>query len=60
MITQGKLEHYVNILKNQHYILEQEIHDGQKNYMPDLELEELKKKRLAIKDAITSIEKDIH
>ena len=58
MITQGKIDHYVSILKKQHSIISKEIDEGYKNYMPDLEIEELKKKRLAIKDAITSLDKD--
>ena len=60
MMTQEKIQHYVDTLKQRHHLLEEQIEEEYKNYSRDEVVEKLKKEKLLIKDKITSFEKDIH
>lgn len=55
MMTQGKIDHYVELLEEQHRNLDKEIQEKYKQYCPDLEIEEMKMKKLKIKDTITKL-----
>jgi hypothetical protein len=60
MITQDKIDHYVELLEAQHRKLDQEIQEKYKQYCPELELEALKKKKLKIKDTINKLQGTSH
>lgn len=57
MMTQDKIDHYVEVLQEKHAALDKQIEENYKNYQDDLELEALKKQKLWVKDLISSLTK---
>lgn len=55
MITPEKLENYKTSLERDHRILKEKITHGHKHYMSDIEIEQLKKEKLLLKDKIENI-----
>jgi len=52
MITAGKLIHHIESLNEKHEALDRQIIDMQQHHDNDLKIEELKKKKLKLKDEI--------
>jgi hypothetical protein len=60
MITKEKLEHHIKHLQEQHAILDKQIDEAeQSGHFNDDELNNLKKKRLSIRDEIEHHKKQI-
>jgi hypothetical protein len=60
MTTREKLIHHVEHLKDKHDKLDKQIKELYEHHTEDLKVEELKKKKLAIKDEIEQTNKRIN
>lgn len=60
MTTREKLIHHVEHLKDKHDTLDKQIKELYAHHTEDLKVEELKKKKLAIKDEIEQTNKRIN
>lgn len=57
MITKEKLQHHIKHLEEQHRELDKEITEADCHWDESVECHDLKKKRLKLKDEITSYKK---
>lgn len=52
MITKEKMQHHISHLKEQHDVLDKQIQDLYNHHANDFKVEDLKKKKLKLRDEI--------
>jgi hypothetical protein len=59
MITREKLENHIKHLQEKHDLLDVKITEAHKNYKSDIEVEDLKKLKLQLRDEIEKLKHQI-
>jgi hypothetical protein len=59
MITAEKLKHHISHLQEQHDLLDKQIQDLYAHHADDFKVEELKKKKLHLRDEIENCKKQL-